>query len=364
MAVREPTFGKMFFRWPPRQLWLLPLVVAVVYSLIAVLQSPALACSRMLWNENPDQMVVGRTMDWGSSLDDNLYIIPRGLTVHGGTETTPLTWTVKYGSVTSSISQWLQKQGAFTVNDGAADGINEKGFAAHFLYLSGSQYEERDPARPGVSTLRWVRYLLDNFATVEEALAGMDRVQIVPAQIDGNPMDFHVAMEDPTGDSAIIEYINGKRIIHHGRDITVMTNSPPYDAQMKELKRYKPFGGDTILPGNIGSIDRFVRLKYFSRYIPRTKEARKGTANVLSIMRTVVSPIGAPYPNGATYPTWWVSVADLTNKTYHYVWVENPEIIKVDLNTIDFSKGSGIRYLDPRRPNVNGLANALFKPLN
>lgn len=303
-------------------------------------------------------------MDWSTSLEDTLYITPRGITVNGGTKTTPLVWTVKYGSVTDTISDWLMKQGPYTIDDGGVDGINEQGLAAHALFLSGSRYAERAPSLPGVSTLRWVRYLLDNFATVEEALAGMDQIEIVPGQIYGHAMNFHIAIEDKSGNSAIIEFIDGKQTIHHGRDFTVMTNAPPYDEQIKDLKRYKTFGGTNPLPGDIESNDRFARLSYFSRYLPQIKAPNEAVAHVLSVMRTVASPIGAPYKSGGVYPTWWVSVTDLKNGVYHYHWVSNPDSIRVDLNSIDFSQGSGIRSLNPRLANISGLANDLFTQLD
>jgi len=331
--------------------------------LITLSSPPAFACSRLLWNSTDNQVIVGRTMDWAFPFENNLYITPRGATINGGTKINPLSWTVKYGSVTSSISNWLVKQGPFTLDDGAADGINEKGFAAHFLFLSGSRYEKRDPSIPAVSTSRWVRYLLDNFATVEEALAGMDHIQIVHAQIGDHPLDFHVAIEDKSGDSAIIEFVNGKQVIHHGRNYTVMTNNPPYDEQIKELKQYKPFGGQKILPGDIESNQRFARLSYFSRYLPQTKKPEKAVAQVFSVMRTVISPIGAPYQNGAAYPTWWVSVSDLKNGVYHYDFIETPNTIHVNVKSIDFSKGSGIRWLNPRRLDISGLVNDQFKPI-
>lgn len=338
-----------------------PHLLVAILALISFSSPPAFACSRLLWNGPDNQVIVGRTMDWAYPFDDNLYIMPRGGTVTGGTKTNPLSWTVKYGSVTSSFSDWLKKQGPFTIDDGAADGINEKGFAAHFLFLSGSQYEKRDPSLPAVSTLRWVRYLLDNFATVEEALAAMETIQIVPSHIGTNPMDFHVAIEDKSGDSAIIEFVDGQRVIHHGRNFTVMTNDPPYDVQIQELKQYEPFGGQKGLPGNISSNERFARLDYFSRYLPQTEVPEKAVSQVFSVMRTVASPVGAPYQDGATYPTWWISISDLKNGVYYYDWVENSNTIKVNLNSIDFSKGSGIRWLNPRLPDISGLANDRFK---
>ncbi len=47
----------------------------------------------------------------------------------------------------------------------------------------------------------------DNAATVTEALALLDKVQIVMVEAKGHKANVHLAIEDASGDSAIIEYI-------------------------------------------------------------------------------------------------------------------------------------------------------------
>ena len=61
---------------------------------------------------------------------------------------------------------------------------------------------------------------------------------------------LHLVIEDATGDSAVIEYIDGKAKIYHGREYTVATNSPTFDKQIEHLKEYKMFGGEKPLPGD------------------------------------------------------------------------------------------------------------------
>lgn len=320
------------------------------------------ACSRLLWNKYNDEVIVGRTMDWSKPLGDTLYIVPRGIQVTGGTHKNPMTWNTKYGSVVSSIPTWLKQQDdRFTLDDGALDGMNEKGLAAHALFLVSSTYEKRDVTRPGVSTMRWIHYLLNNFSTVNEALIGMEKIQIVPSKIANHPMNFHVTIEDKSGDSAIIEFIDGKQTVQYGPQFTVMTNSPKYETQRKNLSRYRTFGGTNPLPGNITSTDRFVRLKYFSEHLPQSNGNNMGVHYVLSAMRTAVSPFGAPYPDGSIYPTWWVSLSDLKNGIYYYDSLQTLNMIWVELATIDFSKGSGVRWLNPRRTDISGKVNDLFK---
>ncbi|MFC3051554.1 linear amide C-N hydrolase [Kordiimonas pumila] len=339
----------------------------IILTLITVisLSIPTVeACSRLLWNINDTRVMSGRTFDWYHSLGSLIYINPRGTKMDGGEKKNPYSWTSKYGSVTTAISTYLMQQGDFSWEDGATDGINEKGLAAHALYLQGSVFVHDEKDLPAINTLRWVRYILDNFASVDEALAAMQHIHIAPGILDGNPMSFHMAMEDSSGDSAIIEFVNGIKTIKHGAQYTVLTNNPPYTEQVENLKNYETFGGNKPLPGNVSSEDRFVRLSYYSKFLPETNFSTFPQSHLLSVMRTAASPFGAPYTSGASYPTWWISLSDLTNLQYFFTAVEAPNLIQIDVTTIDFEKGSGIRWLDPRNQKLFGIVNTDFKPLS
>ena len=140
------------------------------------------ACSRVFWNDNGVAMVVGRTMDL--YVDDHaaMELRPRG-TVEGGfvgvTDQNPLRWTSKYGSV-----------GIKSFGQAVSDGMNEKGLDANLLYLSGTQYEKRDLSKPGVANSKLILYVLDNFATVDAALAALSGVQIVSDKAKGREWPF------------------------------------------------------------------------------------------------------------------------------------------------------------------------------
>lgn len=49
---------------------------------------------------------------------------------------------------------------------------------------------------------------------------------------NGRPGMLHLAISNPSGDSAIIEHAVGKPVIPHGREYQVMTNSPLFDQQL------------------------------------------------------------------------------------------------------------------------------------
>ncbi len=49
-----------------------------------------------------------------------------------------------------------------------------KGLVANLLWLPETEYPVRDKNKPGLAITAWVQYMLDNFATVEEAVAYID----------------------------------------------------------------------------------------------------------------------------------------------------------------------------------------------
>ena len=67
-------------------------------------------------------------------------------------------------------------------------------------------------------------------------------------------------LSDASGDSAIIEYIDGKQVIHHNRAYQVMTNSPTFDKQLALNEYWKQIGGTVMSPGTNRASDRYARV--------------------------------------------------------------------------------------------------------
>ncbi len=312
-------------------------------SLLAAAHS--FACTRVLWNEGGPAILVGRTMDWPESTQPILTVLPRGLKHDGGklggqslNDPNPLTWTSKYGSLVTTV-----------YGLGAADGMNEHGLAAHMLYLNAADFGARDKALPGVHAGLWAQYALDNAASVPEALDLLSKIQLIPIEAHGHKANVHLALEDASGDSAIIEYIDGKAVVHHGRGYRVMTNDPSYDQQLELLKAQdfsKP-SSEMALPGNVNPRDRFQRASYYLSMVPTPKTEREGVASVLAIVRNVSVPFGAPYKGFGVYNTEYRTVSDPTNKLYFFELTTSPNLIWTDLRKLDFRPGAPVRTLNP-----------------
>lgn len=92
--------------------------------------------------------------------------------------------------------------------------------------------------------------MLDNFATVDEAVAEVEKntFDVVSDMMpDGTRMaTLHLSISDATGNNAIFEYVDGKLDIHHSKAYQVMTNSPVFDQQLALDDYWKNIGGTTF----------------------------------------------------------------------------------------------------------------------
>lgn len=339
-----------------------PLVVlALAASAFAFVQA-ADACSRILWNDNNVAVVTGRTMDWPESTEPKLVVFPRGVSRDGGRIGTEIIvkdnaakWTSKFGSLVTSI-----------YGIGAVDGLNERGLGIHMLYLNAADFGPRDGSKPAVHAGLWGQYLLDNAQSVTEALQLLEGIQIVMAEARGHKANLHLAMEDASGDSAIVEYIGGKPVIHHGRQYRIMTNDPTYDEQLAMLKNQdfsKPTS-EMALPGNVNPRDRFQRAAYYSALLPEPKNQREAIAGILAIARNVSVPFGAPYKGFGIYNTEYRTATDLTNKRYFFELTTSPNLVWAELAKFDLSPGQPVRELDPDNIALSGDVSSAFKALD
>jgi penicillin V acylase-like amidase (Ntn superfamily) len=347
-----------------RSLTTLQILPVISLAVFVSLYSPltAQACTRVLVNENSPAVLVGRTMDWPESTMPVITVFPRGMVRDGGrfgpvvvVPENALTWTSKYATMVTTL-----------YGVGTADGFNERGLGMHLLYSTNCDFGPRDTSRPGVQAGLWGQYLLDNAATVSEALALLDKVQFVMVEYRGHQAKLHLAIEDASGDSAIVEYIDGKTIIHHGREYRVLTNDPDYAEQLKLLSEQdfsKPSRA-MPLPGNVHPVDRFQRASYFLAFLPKTDSERQAVAGVLAIIRNVSVPFGVPYNEDFdTYQTEYRTVMDLTNKRYFFELTTAPNVIWIDLKSFDLAPGSPVMALDPDNIDLSGNTAKEFKQI-
>ena len=304
-----------------------------------------------------------RTIEWsGGNLNSKLVIMPRG---HNNQAITPdgkngLTWTNKYGAV-----------GASTVApEFVTEGINEKGLNAGIFYFSHygnlTPYQKKH-AKKSVSDGELVRYILTNFATVEEALNGLNKIEIIPIgkpDADGHYATGHWRIADAGGRSIVLEITDGGKRHVYENNLDVITNSPSFSWHQDNLNNYVHLtsgkapnqtigkvelfslgGGSNLtgLPGDLTPPSRLVRVFFWLHSSPTPANTYAAVTQAFHILNNFDLPIGAEYAPGQTIPdmpsaTQWTAVSDQTHPTFYYRTMYNSAIRKIDLTKIDFTK--------------------------
>lgn len=334
------------------KLWSAKLLLA---AMLLPISSDIYACTRVVYKGPNNTIITARSMDWKDDIVPNIWVFPRGMERNGEVGKTSAKWKSKYGSVIVS---------AFDA--ATADGMNEKGLVSNILWLEESQYPNFNPngKEKAMSIALWAQYMLDNYATVKEAVNDFTKNPIVMVT-DNTPgrttlATVHLSISDASGDNAIFEYIDGKLNVYHDPSYTVLTNSPTYEKQLAIRDYWAALPGNQVLPGTGRSQDRFTRASYYSKAVEQTDDIMVATGAAFSIIRNSSVPYGVHIENQPNLSsTKWRAVADQKNLIYYY---EDPITLSplwLDLKQIDFSEKTTVRKLDvAKRQQYFGLANA------
>lgn len=288
-------------------------------ALLAVAAASALsaeACTTFCVR-GPDGLVFGRNYDYffGEAL---VLVNPRGVEKVSLMERQPARWTSKYGSVTFSMFG----------KDNPAGGVNERGLVIEVMELEDTRYPDPD-SRPALRALEWIQYGLDNYASVEEALAGAKRVRIAQRA------PVHFLLADRNGDTAAVEFLYGRMMIRRGEGLPdrALSNSP-YDDSREYAAR--PGTGTGELPRGIpGSLERFTRA---ARAVKAYEASGSGSAVERSFeILDEVAQKGH---------TQWQVVYDLARSTIHYRTTNNRERRSIDLARLEYGCRSSGAMLD------------------
>lgn len=308
-------------------------------GLVGISWLSSLACTKVMYKGNDNLIMTARSMDWKEEMKSDMWIFPRGMVRDGAVGPHSLKWTSKYGSVITAA-----------YNFSTTDGMNEKGLVANLLWLVESEYPVWDQKKPGLSVSAWVQYVLDSFATVNEAVEALKEEPLVVISDKMPNSDrlatLHLTISDATGDNAILEYIKGRLVIHHNASYQVMTNSPIYEKQLAIYDYWKNIGGTVMLPGTNRAEDRFARASFYIHAIPKTADTTLAVGSVFSVIRNCSVPLGISTPNQPNISsTRWRTVADQKNKVYYFESTLTPNIIRVDFARVDFSEKAPVKVL-------------------
>lgn len=284
--------------------------------------SPVGACSSFLIPSSREK-IMAKNYDWTHN-DGMLVVNKRNLakTAFGGMAK-PARWISRFGSVT------FNQHG----RELPLGGLNEAGLAVEVMWLDASVYAPSGSV-PAVNELQWIQYQLDNYSSVAELAANVDKIAVhkVSASV-------HYLACDRSEECAVVEFLKGKLELRSGKDLFVNTlTNDPYDAAVAFAKTFKGFGGDRHIPADSSSLSRFVRASYLAANPPVDGIAEEAYA--FQILESVHQA------GSSQNPTQWNIAYSLAASRIAFRSQGDAELQTVAAGTFDYSCSQPTQVLE------------------
>lgn len=291
------------------------LILAGVLILGAVEQSQACTAFSMLTGAG---WLTGRNYDWDTE-SAWLLVNRRGTMRAGWLQGDPgpaAIWKARYGSL--SVNQYG--------NGFPCSGMNEAGLSVDVLWLEETGYPKADK-KPSLSELQWVQYVLDQAATVDEALAIGTAVRITRSS---SPLHFYLA--DRLGNRAVLEYVAGEAVVSRPQEAEPfgITNSV-----WQASEAFRQQQGSAFPLKSDGSVERYCRALGFAS---QTRGMALDTATAVTAVYSILNSV-------ATERTVWQLVYEAQRGRFWYKTAHAPAVKYLDLAQLDFSARGNIEGL-------------------
>lgn len=252
----------------------------------------AFGCSTVCVREQTGQVVFGRNYDWAPCSAMIVHTKPKQ--GYESVSTCCLDF-LGFGEnyrPTASLMNKIMSLAAIYV---PMDGMNEKGLMVADLMAGDKEATHQDTGKPDLTTTTAIRLLLDQAATVAEALDLLGQYDM------HGSMDaaHHLSIADAGGRSVVVEYIQGEMVV---TETPIVTNH--------YLSPGEKFG--------IGSEQSHLRFDSLSRQL------EKGETNVDRMLRSVAQR-NYPQSQDGYEKTMWSIVYRPADNTANFYFAENYE---------------------------------------
>lgn len=316
------------------------------------------ACTGIALTAKDGSRVVARTTEWGGSVLNSSYVIvPRG---HQHISFTPtgadgMSFTARYGYVGICTDQ-----PQFVV-----EGMNETGLSAGLFFFPGyGKYVDYNPDNKAntLSDMQFVSWVLACFSSIDEMKEAFSKIDVV--SLDSRIGTVHWRISEPGGRMVVLECIDGKPVFYEN-GLGVLTNSPDFDWQMKNLNNYvnlytgnvqpqelnddvtlRQFGagaGFLGIPGDATPPSRFVRAALYQSATPQADTGAETVMQCFQILESFNIPIGLEHkksdiPEGLPSATQWTAASDQAAMKFYYRTAWNASVRCIDLASVDFAR--------------------------
>ena len=298
----------------------------LAFILISLIPYQASACSTFKLQKG-NGLVYGHNLNQGDiGVPGLIFINKRGIFKTGRTWNELIT---KEQLNPSSLC-WISRYGSVTFNVFGRDlpdgGMNEVGLYIWEMNADFDDYPKND-SLPKLDQMNWMQYILDNYSTTEEAIRCASEIEI-----DG--WGWHFFVGDTQGNTAAIDFIDGKVVVNTGKNMPVpgLFNTP-YDRELELLKYYKGFGGLYEPDLKNPKVPRFVKTALMIRDYQPTQNIVDYGFKMLDSIKVFDEPE-------------WSILFDVRKRNVYFKTRINPEIKKFSMDKIDFSNESPVLILN------------------
>jgi penicillin V acylase-like amidase (Ntn superfamily) len=274
------------------------------------------ACTTFCLKSN-GEVLFGKNYDWMIG-DGMIFVNKRGVeksAMTTGSET-PARWISKYGNVT--FNQYGK--------DNPSGGMNEAGLVIELMWLEDTQYPKPD-SRPVIGVLEWIQYQLDISGNVREVIKNTEAVRIASS------VKLHYLVNDKAGNSATVEFLDGKLVAHTGENLAVsaLTNDT-YEKSLNYSKSVAPEKAKTE-----SSFDRFTRAANKSKeFALKPKTEAESVNYAFEILSSVAQ----------RNSTQWSIVYDQKRAKIYFRSMQSSAIKTIDTKSFDYTCGSAVKIFD------------------
>ena len=234
------------------------------------------------------------------------------------------------------------------------DAINEAGLCIAALNFPGNaHYAPPSEAQSSIAPYELIPWLLAQCASVAQARALLAHIRLAALPFsEALPLSpLHFLISDAK-ESIVLEPMK-EGLMMHDNPCGVLTNNPPFDAQMHHLSRFMALSsrdpenhldpalplrpdsrgmGAIGLPGDLSSPSRFVRAVFMKANAQCGDTQEERVTQFFHILDSVSHPRGSVIVKGKPEITLYSSCCEAARGIYHYTTYENRQISSIDMH--------------------------------
>lgn len=286
----------------------------------------------------------GRTLDYEHSYSEEVTVTPRNFPFH-------------FRHVGTREHHYAMIGMAHVVDDFPLyfDAVNEKGLAmAGLNFVGNADYKKTAENRENVASFEFIPWILAQCATVAQARQQIEKMNLTDTPFDENlaPSQLHWIIADHDEAITVESVREGIRV--YPNPVGVLTNNPPFDAQLFHLNNYMQLStktpenhfSDTLelhpysrgmgalgLPGDLSSQSRFVRAAFVKLNSLSGSSETESVSQFFHILGAVDQQRGCcDVGDGKFEMTIYTSCCNTDKGIYYYTTYDNHQITAVNMH--------------------------------